>query len=877
MIASGTALTDTLNVQSGALTNDSGLIQSGSALTINTHGQTLTNTNSGSSSGIVSQSTANLNTGDFNNQAGYLGSSAALIINSAAITNTQSGNIVSGAAATIHGNTLNNQGGQIQALGNVDMGFSGGFNNTGSLVRSGQSLAINAVSIDNTHTTGTNQGLEGNNVALFTRSIDNTVGAIRANNNITMRSSGSVNNTNGLISAGNTLAVQDTANLKTLAMTNTSGTFVAGQQLTLDGDSLSGDGSVLSQGNMNVKLQQSVNNTGQIIANGNATFETAATLTNQGTLAAGNTLNAKAATINNQAGASISANNVTLTATDSHTLTNRGTINGAETILETQTLNNLGTGKIYGDHIAIGATTLTNAAENGIAPVIAARNRLDIGANTINNSEHAILFSGGDMAIGGSLDTNKHATGQATTLNNLSATIEALGSADISASTINNINQNFSTKEVVVSSQARDEFQGQGSNQRYNAVDNAIYPTFTRIVENPNAYAFYVRDSLYQWVVGGVRYRNTYRYVYDRSVSETRVASSDPAQILAGGAMRLTADTLLNDKSRIVAGGAITGTIGTLTNTEIAGTRTTTDTGTSYFYITHDPKGGGNDSTEVQITGYAPAATIEAITLTPTVFQQNTASSGSGTQISLLTATAVSQLPTVIKGVDATINAGQVTTSTVKVTALNSSTATGASAVALIGGPMVTPATQVTAPTSNNAKGADTVVRSVNINTSVPNNSLYSVTPKLNAHYLVETDPAFANYRNWISSDYLLNALSINPGLTQKRLGDGFYEQKLIREQVAQLTGKRFLDGYANDEAQYQALMNNSATYAAAHGLVPGISLSAAQMAQLTSDIVWLVEKDITLPNGTTTKALVPQLYVHAQAGDLQSSGALIA
>ena len=53
-------------------------------------------------------------------------------------------------------------------------------------------------------------------------------------------------------------------------------------------------------------------------------------------------------------------------------------------------------------------------------------------------------------------------------------------------------------------------------------------------------------------------------------------------------------------------------------------------------------------------------------------------------------------------------------------------------------------------------------------------------------------------------------------------------------------------------------------------------ALSAAQMAQLTNDIVWLVEKDITLPNGTTTKALVPQLYVHVQGGDLQAGGALI-
>ena len=368
------------------LTNDSGLIQGASALTVNTHGQTLTNANSGAHGGIVGQSTVNLSTGDLNNRAGYIGSNAALTVNGVAITNTQGGNIVSSAAATINASSLNNQGGQIQAVGNVDATLSGSLNNTGSLVRSGQNLTINAASVNNTNTQGSNQGLEGNNVSLSASSIDNTTGAIRANNDTTLTSSGTINNTNGLVSAGNTLAVQDTAANKTLAITNTNGTLIAGQQLTVDSASLSGDGKVLSQGNLNITLKQSITNSGQIIANGNATVETDATLTNQGTLAARNTFNAKAATIDNQAGGTISATNVKLQATDSHMLTNRGTINGTETVLETQTLNNLGTGKIYGDHVALGATTVTNAAENGTAPVIAARDRLDIGADTINNS-----------------------------------------------------------------------------------------------------------------------------------------------------------------------------------------------------------------------------------------------------------------------------------------------------------------------------------------------------------------------------------------------------------------------------------------------------------------------------------------------------------
>lgn len=86
------------------------------------------------------------------------------------------------------------------------------------------------------------------------------------------------------------------------------------------------------------------------------------------------------------------------------------------------------------------------------------------------------------------------------------------------------------------------------------------------------------------------------------------------------------------------------------------------------------------------------------------------------------------------------------------------------------------------------------------------------------AHYLIETDPLFTSYRSWLSSDYMLQHLGVDPALTQKRLGDGYYEQRLVREQVAQLTGRRFLDEYTSDEQQYQALMNAGVAYAHPHG-----------------------------------------------------------
>jgi filamentous hemagglutinin len=123
----------------------------------------------------------------------------------------------------------------------------------------------------------------------------------------------------------------------------------------------------------------------------------------------------------------------------------------------------------------------------------------------------------------------------------------------------------------------------------------------------------------------------------------------------------------------------------------------------------------------------------------------------------------------------------------------------------------------------------------------------------------------------------MLSQLSSDPALQTKRLGDGFYEQKLIREQINQLTGRRFLTGYASDEAQYQALMDNGITVANAWQLIPGVALTAAQIAQLTSDIVWLVQETVTLPDGTTTQALVPKVYVRLQADDLHPSIGLMA
>jgi len=74
-----------------------------------------------------------------------------------------------------------------------------------------------------------------------------------------------------------------------------------------------------------------------------------------------------------------------------------------------------------------------------------------------------------------------------------------------------------------------------------------------------------------------------------------------------------------------------------------------------------------------------------------------------------------------------------------------------------------------------------------------------------------------------------------------------------------------------------QITVDNGVAFARAHALRPGVALTAPQMAQLTSDTVWLVEQTVTLPDGRTTRALVPQLYARGHDSGPAPSGALLA
>ena len=715
-----------------------------------------------------------------------VGTEAGVGVRNAGELGAAAGNIV----ITADGQLVNS--GTLSAASNITLNTDAVLQNRG-LISAGQTLDVQTGTLDNATTRSGDRGLEGRTVSLIAEHLNNAGGAIRADTVATITSSGTLDNGNGLITSAGTMAIRDSAPTRTLAVTNSTGTVIAGQSLAIDVASLGGDGSLLSEGDLAISLAADYTHTGQLAANGQVTVSTAGDLINHGTLESGTAMAISAESLDNQAGGEIAAPELTLVASAAHTLTNRGLIDGSDTRINAISLNNLGTGRIYGDDLAIAATTLNNDAETVggslESPVIAARNRLDIGVGTLNNRNGAVMFSASDLFIGGALDADDHATGQAVTVNNHAATVESLGHLAIAADAITNTNAGLVTSTVIESTQHIQEVQPEGWSHRY---DVSFFP---------HIFNYGVEDQTY--VVNGVvqgGFEDYTFYDYAGTTSATEVLSSLPGQILSGGDLILSGN-LTNADSRIIAGGTLLQTGGMLNNTSTEGTRTTTYSGWAQF---RDWDGNDEELEFGPHYAFSPAPVVTSFNLGIARFDANTVPTGSGTTIAAMNLSGPGQ------------------------------TADGA-------GGLFIPTTDPT------------------------------------AHFLIETDPRFAGYRQWLSSDYMLSQLAYDPATTQKRLGDGFYEQRLLTEQIAQLTGRRFLEGYASDEAQYRALMEAGVTVAGELQLIPGVALSEAQIAQLTSDIVWLVEKEVALADGSTQKALVPQVYVRIREGDLAPTGGLLA
>ena len=141
-------------------------------------------------------------------------------------------------------------------------------------------------------------------------------------------------------------------------------------------------------------------------------------------------------------------------------------------------------------------------------------------------------------------------------------------------------------------------------------------------------------------------------------------------------------------------------------------------------------------------------------------------------------------------------------------------------------------------------------------------NSMSQLSTNPNTTYVIETDPNFTNRRNFLSSDYVLSRLKLDPMNIQKRLGDGYYEQQLVMQEIMRQTGKSRLQSGLSAEEQYRQLMDAGISVTKSQSIVLGRGLTEAEQKNLKEDVVLLVSKAVVLPNGKTETVLVPTLYL---------------
>ncbi|MFH3734597.1 DNA/RNA non-specific endonuclease, partial [Acinetobacter nosocomialis] len=589
---------DTANIRSGTLNNDQGLIQTNNVLSIDTQSHDLINTHSGSQGGLLSQGNLTLkNLATIDNTQGYIASGQTLDITANQVQNG-SGTLLAAQNLKLQGSgqnqLLNNQSGQLLSMGDMSLNIdrinnAGKVNttDTNSHIMAAGQLNISTQQLDNQNTalinSGTSvQGIDAGSLNLNALAVDNQSGVIRSSKNSQLDISQQLNNQFGEISAVEQLGIQGNS----LAINNQKGKLLAGENLNIAALSLNGDGQILSLGNADIKLQESFKQTqaGQLQANNNLSLTTAGDIQNDGKINAGNTLKLSATNVNNSRDAQIESHDTQITAQDQ--INNTGLINGDYTTLKANIVNNQGSGRIYGTELAIGANTLNNLPDvNGQAPVIASRGDMNLGVQTLNNlanttdyTSQALILSAGNMYLGGALDTNRKATGQASVINNESATIESLGDMRLSARQINNINRNFKTKIVEVSRK-------DGLEKRFSS-----WRTFDgELIDLKNPAEDFTK------------------YFYSEIVSETQVTESAPGQIKAGGNMDLSGAQILNDKSKILAGGLFTITAGNLKSDDTKGIKETIATGIRQLYEVRS----GSDYDEKTPFTYKQAAEID--------------------------------------------------------------------------------------------------------------------------------------------------------------------------------------------------------------------------------------------------------------------------
>ena len=731
------------------------------------------------------------------------GGRPAFALDTAAIGGMYAGRIT--LVGTEKGLGVNNSG-TWSAEDNLTLDWNGDLKNSGTIYSKGnadlrasrlendKTIAaernLSAAAKENIH----NQGklLAGENMGIYAgKTLDNAGHAMESRNNLSIETGDAINNAAGTIKSGGSQQIKAGHTL-----TNTEGTLAADGNINIQTDKMTGDGIVSAGKKAGILLEKDFTNTGRLEAGSSLSLAVKGNITNRKEILSRGHLALESKNIRNEETGEIKGADTETVA--ENTWVNHGLVNGENVHIRANHITNENTGRIYGTRLSVETHTLDNLGTyKEKAPVIASREHMNLSvAGTLTNTEHALIRAEGNLTIGGQSDENGKITGKTEKIENRSAYLESGGNMAIGVNHLENRNEHFSTKNVLAGKTHHEEAVGQGQTDRFTLGGKGT------------AGAAYIErrghvDHLY--TPDGGDYDHFTTYIYDRSVYEDRIDTTDPAHIAAGGSLSLEAGRAVNDRSVMTAGKTLTIHGADIENRDEKGHKTVKEEGTATSYWTKRVHHGAHihkrTETRTTRTDYMPA---DAVTDT-----------------------------TVIAAVDKAH----------------------------------------TNPVYEGTKAEAYLSPSKRKPLHISDSSLYHVTSDPTARYLVETDPAYADRKTFLSSDYFFRRMQYDPEKLEKRLGDGYYESQLVRDRLMQLKGK------PAGETEYKALMDAAVRWAQENKDVRiGMALTEDQKAALKEDIVWMVESSVLLPDGNIVKALVPEVYLaHGKNGTLTGSALISA
>ena len=463
-------------------------------------------------------------------------------------------------------------------------------------------------------------------------------------------------------------------------------------------------------------------------------------------------------------------------------------------------------------------TTIKKELDRHKSGVIAGRNHVDITSDTINNTGKGFIYSGGTMDL-----TAKEG------INNTGSTIKAVKSIELDTPVVNNKNVALGVKRVsdgitknpdkLKVTHPHHKLEGQ-------VFDKSEFPyaDYKSGYGTPHVKPVKTaEDEAYNKEMDK-RENRVNEFTIIRTETEhthKEVTNDDPGVISSGGDV-VTTGILHNDNSKVISGGTIQ-TKGRIENISDSMSDKTFITGTTQESYTKDVPKSHHIGGKKKRRRWDPE-----VYMTPTITESN------------------------VKPIGSVQEHAEDTLSKAIIARVNDSL----DPYGLGGG---------------KGKESHTID-----GLSLPTEALYQIHPDITANALIETDSAFTNRKNFLSSQYMIDALANDPERRLKRLGDGFYEQQLINDQIVSATGKQYLEGYTDNEAEYKALLEAGIAFGKAFKLAPGIALSKEQMEAITTDMVWLETKTVVV-NGKAQQVLYPKVYLAKQpAKSVDAMGGII-